>query len=266
MNQSRFPILFSALAVAASLLVSCGGSKEEAHHSEGEKAEGKDDGHGHEEETPSGAEFKAGTGVIVADETRKILGIEIVDVTEAKLPEEHRFSVQIFGEKHRPDLSSEDHYGCDVLGSGLVSSNTAASIKPGQPVQLLKGTNTVAGGVVLAIQKALALGESEIVVGVSNAVTVVKPGEFISGSISLPRDEAVTVIPRSAVLRTSEGTFVYAVNGDAYLRTSVKVGSQTAAFSEITDGLLAGDQVVTKPVETLWIIELRATKGGGHSH
>ena len=35
---------------------------------------------------------------------------------------------------------------------------------------------------------------------------------------------------------------------------------------EITDGLLAGDQVVTKPVETLWLIELRATKGGGHSH
>jgi multidrug efflux pump subunit AcrA (membrane-fusion protein) len=44
------------------------------------------------------------------------------------------------------------------------------------------------------------------------------------------------------------------------------VGSEADGWVEITDGLLAGDQVVTKPVQTLWLIELRATKGGGHSH
>jgi len=38
------------------------------------------------------------------------------------------------------------------------------------------------------------------------------------------------------------------------------------SWVEIVDGLLAGDAVVTKPVQTLWLIELRATKGGGHSH
>jgi hypothetical protein len=30
--------------------------------------------------------------------------------------------------------------------------------------------------------------------------------------------------------------------------------------------LLEGDTVVTRPVQTLYLIELRATKGGGHSH
>jgi multidrug efflux pump subunit AcrA (membrane-fusion protein) len=131
---------------------------------------------------------------------------------------------------------------------------------------VLKDTNNPLGGVVLAVQKALALGESEVVIGVSNATTALKAGEFIPARIRLPREEAVAAIPQSAVLRTSEGTFAYAVNGDAYYRTAVKTGSEADGWVEITDGLFAGDQVVTRPVETLYLIELRATKGGGHSH
>ena len=118
----------------------------------------------------------------------------------------------------------------------------------------------------LAVEQALLLGESEIIVGATNATDRLKPGEFLSAVVTLPREEAVAVIPKSALLRTSEGTFVYAVNGDAYFRTAVKVGAEANGLLEITDGLLAGDAVVTQPVQTLWLIELRATKGGGHSH
>lgn len=248
-----FPLLFTVL-----LLVGCGHKEDDSH--------GKEDGHGHGDESPSGASFKAGKGIILTDETRKILGVEVVDVTEQKLPKEFRFNVQVFGEKHHHTSISEDHSGCDVHASGLVPSENAAEVKSGLPVQLLKATNIAASGVVLAVQKALALGEREIVIGVSNAASALKPGEFLSASIRLSREEAVTVVPRSAVLRTAEGPFVYAVNGDAYFRTGVKVGTETDGWAEITDGLLAGDQVVTKPVQTLWLIELRATKGGGHSH
>lgn len=266
MNCSRFIKLFGAVLMAGAFLVGCGQKEGGKHDPEKEKAEGKEEGHGHEEESPSGASFKAGKGVALTDETRKILGVEVADVTEQKLPKEVNFNVQVFGEKHHHTLNSDDHSGCDVHSSGLVRANEAGSVKAGQPVQLLRSTNIVANGVVLAVQNALALGENEILVGASNAATILKPGEFLAARISLPRDEAVTVVPRSAVLQTPEGTFVYAVNGDAYFRTAVKVGSQGDAFTEITDGLLTGDQVVTKPVETLWLIELRATKGGGHSH
>jgi len=262
MNALRSIAFLSSLLVAGSLLVGCGhkdgGGKEEAH--------GKDDGHGHGEESPSGASFKAGKGVSVTEETKKLLGVEVVDVAERKLPNQIRLTVQIFGEKHHHLLNAEDHTGCDVHGSGFVSTNTAVVLKAGQPVELLKNTNAPLGGMVLAIQKALALGESEIVIGISNATAALKSGEFIPARINLPREEAVPVIPQSALLRTSEGTFVYAVNGDAYFRTAVTVGAEADGWVEVTDGLLAGDQVVTKPVQTLWLIELRATKGGGHSH
>ncbi len=118
----------------------------------------------------------------------------------------------------------------------------------------------------LAVEKAFLLGESEIIVGVTNATEKLKPGEFLPAVITLPRENVVAVIPRSALLGTSEGTFVYAVNGDAFFRTAVKVGAEADGLVEITDGLFAGDAVVTRPVETFYLIELRATKGGGHSH
>lgn len=259
-------LTFVSVLLAAALFAGCGHKEGDGHDHGKEAAHGKDDGHGHGEESPSGASFKAGKGVIVTEETKKLLGIEVADVTEHKLPNQIRLTVQVFGEKHHHLLNPEDHTGCDVHGSGFVSTNTAAIVKAGQPVQLLKDTNSPLGGVVLAVQKALALGESEVVIGISNATAAIKSGEFIPARINLPRAESVPAIPQSALLRTSEGTFVYAVNGDAFFRTAVKTGSEADGWVEITDGLLAGDQVVTKPVQTLWLIELRATKGGGHSH
>jgi hypothetical protein len=252
--------MLHALLIAGAWLVGCG-HKEGDHHDHS-----KADAHGRGGEAPSSASFKSGRGVIVTEESKKLLCLEVADVTERKLPNQVRLTVQIFGEKHHHLPSADDHTGCDVHGSGFVSTNTAAMLKAGQKVELFKTNTASLGGIVLAVQKALALGESEILVGVSNATTALKPGEFVPAQINLPRIESVAAIPQSALLRTSEGTFVYAVNGEAYFRTAVKTGAEADGWVEVAGGLLAGDQVVIKPVQTLWLIELRATKGGGHSH
>lgn len=254
--------------VAAVYLVGCGHEHTEGDgHSHGKaEAHGKDDGHGHEEVSPSGASFKAGKGVMLTDETRKILGVEVADVTEQKLPTQIRFNLQVFGEKHHHAIRDDDHTGCDVHGSGFVPLDQAGVLRVGQPVQIQMRTNASRTGVVLAVEKALSLGEAEVIVGLTNAADTLKPGDFLAAIITLPREDVVTVIPRSALLRTADGTFVYAVNGDAFFRTAVKVGPASDDLLEITDGLFAGDAVVTKPVETFYLIELRATKGGGHCH
>ncbi len=223
-------------------------------------------GEGEHEESSSGASFKPGKGVIFTDETRKILGVEIADVVQEKLPQVVRFNVQIFGETHRFSHPDVDHSVCDVHGSGFLPPEKAALVKPKEPIKLLTAANEAMDGFVVAVQKTLAHGEVEIVVGVTSAATKLKDGEFVTATITLPRGEAVSVIPKSALLQTSTGTFAYTVNGDAYYRTAVKTGSEADGKIEIIDGLFEGDQVVAKPVETLWIIELRATKGGGHSH
>lgn len=255
----RLEVLRGVLAalLAGALVSGCG-------HKEGE-AHAADDGHGHGEESPSGASFKAGKGVLVTAETRAIIGLETADVDERKLANEIRLTVQVFGEKHHHAAGGLDHSGCDIHGSGFVPTNLAATLAVGQAVEFPQGTNATVGGVVLGVQKSLTLGESEVVVGITNATAQLMAGGFVPAIILLPEEEVVAV-PQSALLRTSEGTFVYAVNGDAFFRTAVKIGSSSGGWLEILDGLLAGDAVVTKPAETLWLIELRATKGGGHSH
>jgi len=73
-------------------------------------------------------------------------------------------------------------------------------------------------------------------------------------------------IPSSAILKTAMGSFVFVQNGEFLLRTEVKTGNTHDDRIQIVEGLYEGDVIVRKPVEMLYLIELRATKGGGHSH
>ncbi len=244
MRPRRLKVIAPALFVAGALFVGCGKKEAEVHA----------------EEAPAGASFKPTKGVMLTEETRKVLGVEVADVAEQKLPAQIRFNLQIFGEKHVPALREDDHTRCDVHASGILPRDKAATLRTGQPVEIQTQAKESFPGVVLAIEKAITSDENEIIVGITNAAARLEPGAFLSAIITLPREEMVTVIPRAALLCTVDGTFVYAVNGDAYFRTAVKVGAESADMVEITDGLLAGDQVVTKALSTLWLIELRVTK------
>lgn len=259
MKKSFFILWIGMVIGFVAIPLGCGQKKSD--HPEAKNAEGESHG-----ESPSGAVFKPGKGVILTDETRQILGLEVADVSEAMLPQVIQLNIQIFGETHRIENLDIDHTGCDVHGSGYLPLEKAAFVQPKQIVKLLTSRNETLDGFVVAVQKQAAQGETEVIIGVTTAESKLKEGEFVNATISIPRNNAVTVIPSSALLRTIAGTFVYVVNGEAYFRTAVKPGSQTSDKIEIMDGLYPGDQVVTNPVETLWIIELRATKGGGHSH
>jgi len=245
-----------------------GGSENEHGHSA--VAPGKPDAHGHshghEEKGASGVSFKEGRGILMKEENRKLLGLEVADISERRFANQLSFTVQLFRDQHRHARDVANHSECFVEGSGWMSTNAAALLKPGLPVEWFDGTNAVPGGAVRSVQRSPASPEAEIVVGVSNAASILKPGQFVPVRVTLQGESSGPAVPVSALLRTSEGTFVYTVNGDAYFRTAVNVGAETGGWAEITDGLLPGDQVVIRPVETLWLIELRATKGGGHSH
>ena len=264
MRSFRSSLFIWVLVAASFFPAGCGHKEKERHAHEDEKAGESGDDHGHEEPS-AGASFQPGKGILLTDETREILGVEVADVTQEKLPQVVRFSVQIFSETHRFAYVGIEHPDCEFHGSGFLPPEKAALVKPGMPVQLLASANETTDGFVVAVQETLVYGETEVIIGITKAGGKLKDGEFVTATITRPREREVTIIPSSALLRTSEGTFVYAVNGDVYLRTPVKVGSEADGKVEITDGL-PGGQVVVKPVETLWLIELRATKGGGHSH
>jgi hypothetical protein len=74
--------------------------------------------------------------------------------------------------------------------------------------------------------------------------------------------EPILVAPKSAILETTAGASLYIENGERYKRSSVKVGRAFGDMVEITEGVYEGDKVVTDAAQTLWLIELRAIKGG----
>jgi len=263
--RKQWAVFAPALLAAGLLLTGCNHKEGDGHDHGKEGADGGHEGHGHGAESPSGASFKAGKGVSVTDETKKILGLRVTDVVEEKLPHQIQFTAQVYDKLPNRLTPVTNRSGRTLLASGFVAPAQAALVRAGMTVQFTSPAGVRAEGTVKEVHSSLALGDAEIDAHLPDSGTF-KSGDFVSGSITLARTNEVAVIPLSALLRTSEGTFVYAVNGDAYFRTAVKAGAESGDRVEITDGLLAGDSVVTTPVQTLWLIELRAVKGGGHSH
>lgn len=261
-------LLFATLALLAS--TGCkrhpeSGHNEEAGHGHAEAGAGEADAHGHshgheeEAEAPSGASYKKGKGVLVKDATKKLLGLATTEVAEKPLARRVEFVVQAV-----PSGSSPARW----LATGTAPRGQLTGVQAGQEVALRADDGATFTGRVKALDESLGRihGEVEVVVEFNGPATAQPSVTFLHATLTLPTAKAALVVPKSAVLRTAAGTFVYAVNGDAYQRTAVKTGAEADGFIEVTDGLLEGDAVVVKPVEALYLVELRAVKGGGHSH
>lgn len=74
--------------------------------------------------------------------------------------------------------------------------------------------------------------------------------------------EQILTVPKATVLNTTAGSSVYVENGEYFKRTDVKLGRTFGDSIEIKEGVYEGDVVVTDAAQTLWLIELRAVKGG----
>lgn len=133
-------------------------------------------------------------------------------------------------------------------------------------------------GFIFAVIALGGCGRSVVSVQISENNPPAKAAEFKKGQGLLLSPEAVefiglrqaeaqmkadrVVLPTQALLRTSDGAFVFAQNGQRWLRTQVKVSSESAGMAEVVDGLLEGDVVAVAGVWDLWLAELQAIKGG----
>jgi len=265
-------LLTLLLASIISVLSGCGSKAPE--HSEGdgdnhEKAEGGgDDGHGHEA-GESGASFKEGKGIKLSEEARKALEVNVAEVTSQKLNPSLRITAQIY--RIAKEVGGASEQTGSAYASAFVDGHEAKLLKPSSAVSVSipsDATNTVQGtlkkvdtGLISSTDKA------EIIVEIPDKENRLKMGEFIT--VSLPESDVakeVVAVPFSAVLDTAAGKFAYVQNGEFLLRTPIKTGPSGDGFIEITDGLYEGDTIAISGAESLYLIELRSTKGGGHSH
>ncbi len=108
----------------------------------------------------------------------------------------------------------------------------------------------------------LASRRHEVLMELNDADNRFPVGSLLEVVFSSEHSHPALTVPDSAVIRGADGSFVYAANGGHFVRTSIKTGAQADGWIEITDGLYAGDTVVARAVDSLWLIELCALKGG----
>jgi Membrane-fusion protein len=256
-----------ALALLA-VIVGCG--PKAAEHAEGDGHDhAKEEGGGHDDhgEEAGGAKFAEGKGIALMEETKKAIGLETVEAEERKLTPVVSIEAQVYRAANEPSRVNGERAG-SAYAAALLSPALAEKLKPGDTATL-KTHETEYPATVWKIDPASkdAVNNEEVIIEIPDSQNTLHVGDFVSGSVTQSGGtESVVAVPRSAVLETATGKFAYVQNGDHLLRTPVSTGAENADFIEITDGLYSGDVVASKPVETLYLIELRATKGGGHSH
>ncbi len=94
----------------------------------------------------------------------------------------------------------------------------------------------------------------------ANPRGLLKPNMFARAGVILQRNEAVLAVPTSAIIEANGEKFVFVREGDKYNRVEVTLGADDDKYSEITDGLVPGDEVVTqgnRELYTMWLM-------GGH--
>ena len=202
---------------------------------------------GEHEEIPP-ASFDASRGLVLAPETQLALGVTTAEVTERSVGLRRRLMLHVF-EEGPPAKASVvlPETEADELASGPLTGARFIKIEP-------------AGSA--------STGFAELLFELPET-TRPKLGDFVAVDLARAGGGGgagrtpVVAVPSSAVLDTATGSFVYVLKADHYRKTATRIGERDDGFAEIKEGLAAGEVVVTHPVQTLWLIELRLMTGSG---
>lgn len=241
-------------------------SEDDGHGDGTVEAREHGDHHDHGEEA-AGARFVEGKGIMLLDETKNAIGLQLAEAEQRELVPAVSLEAQVYRGATEPSRSGGEQSG-SAYATAFVGPPLAEKLKSGEPA-VLETHDAEYKAVVWRVDPISkeAVNNVEVILQIPDPQGSLKVGEFMSGSVTESGAAATVVaIPRSAVLETATGKFAFVQNGDYLLRTPIVTGSESVDYVEIADGIYEGDIVVTHPVETLYLIELRATKGGGHSH
>jgi cobalt-zinc-cadmium efflux system membrane fusion protein len=95
-----------------------------------------------------------------------------------------------------------------------------------------------------------------------NPKGLLKPNMFATASLVLSSDDSALAIPNSAIIEANGEKFVFVRQGDTFDRVDITIGASDDEYSEVTDGLVPGDDVVVqgkRQVYTMWLT------GGGQA-
>jgi cobalt-zinc-cadmium efflux system membrane fusion protein len=89
-----------------------------------------------------------------------------------------------------------------------------------------------------------------------NPKGLLKPNMFAIASLILNSNDSALAIPNNAILEANGEKFVFVKQGDSFDRVDISIGASDDEYSEVTDGLVPGDEVVMqakRQVYTMWL-------------
>ncbi|HWN95865.1 MAG TPA: hypothetical protein VNT99_12585, partial [Methylomirabilota bacterium] len=197
--------------------------------------------------------YSAKKGLLLSPETSRFIGLETVEVSERPIQATNEISARVF----RAATTNDPR----ALASAVVSAADAAMLRPGL-TSIQTPSSPAAEVLRLDRSEEPRTGMVEAILQVGDPSLALNEGGFVSVRFAIGSTNAVTVVPNAALFHTTAGDFVYLENGAHFARAAVTAGRTDGEFTEITDGLLAGDMVVVKSVMTLWMTELHNVNGG----
>lgn len=197
-------------------------------------------------------EFDPKSGLLVPPATAAFIDVKTEEVGEASLVSELEFSGQVY----RSASTSHDK----ALASMTLKQDVAERL---QQVRTGRLAGTGHGVRVLRMEQSITSADDrDLLIAIDDPDRTLSSGGFITARFAIGSTNPVPIVPRQALLQTTEGDFVYAVNGQRFVLTKVKLGAANERQVEILDGLYAGDKIVVHPVMTLWMTQLHSVNGG----
>lgn len=96
----------------------------------------------------------------------------------------------------------------------------------------------------------------EVWIRLPNPQGLLKPNLFARASVVLRQNSAALTVPTAAIIEANGEKLVFVRQKGEYARVEVATGTSDDQFTEITDGLVPGDEVVTqgnREIYTLWL-------------
>ena len=268
-------IVFSMLTSIALLCAPGCSEKPSTDHSHAHELEaGETDGHAHEaehaHEESSGADFDQGQGLALSPQAAETIGLQTAQAAQRTLALEFPATARVFHTAHEHGSEFPGHKDGHAYANAMIPGATADLLRAGQTVELERpaggGAANLKGQVKsLDRETTRAIGQVEALIEIPDPQQLLDFGAFLTARFAGTERNAL-VIPRSSHVNAATGDFVYVQNGERWLRRAVKIGGANEDYVEILEGLSEGETVVGKGAVDLWLIELRFTKGGGHSH
>ena len=96
----------------------------------------------------------------------------------------------------------------------------------------------------------------EVRIRLANPDGLLKPNMFARASVGLRQNQSALTIPTAAIIEANGEKFVFVPRKGEYDRVEIETGASDDSFTEVTDGLVPGDTVVTqgnREIYTLWL-------------